>query len=133
MASIFKRGADKKNRKKPWLIQYFDHEGKKRTKTGFTDIELTRQLASKIEHEAKLLKAGLATVDRPAKAEQPIEECLAKFRQHISRSDNTEKHVRQTCTRVNSVILAAEINTPKDIEFDESRIGATRAKGRQGL
>ena len=59
MASIFKRGSDKKNRRATYWIEYKDHEGKRRRKKGFTDYDLTAQLAGKLENDAMLRRTGL--------------------------------------------------------------------------
>ena len=59
MASIFKRGTDKKKKNAPYHITYFDHERKRRTVKGFTDKGLTEQLAAKLENEALLRRRGL--------------------------------------------------------------------------
>ena len=59
MASIFKRGKNKNNRKAPWLIQYTDHNGKRPCVTGFPDKALTEQLAAKLEGEVRLRRKGL--------------------------------------------------------------------------
>jgi len=48
MASIFKRN---KRKNEPYLIQYLDHLGKRRTVQGFTDKGLTEELSAKLESE----------------------------------------------------------------------------------
>jgi hypothetical protein len=52
MASISRR--DKKKRSSRYLIQYTDHEGRRKTEIGFSDRGLTEQLAAKLETEAEL-------------------------------------------------------------------------------
>ena len=56
MASIFKRS---KRKSEPYTIQYLDHDGKRKSVTGFTDKGLTEQLALKLETEARLRRSGM--------------------------------------------------------------------------
>ena len=58
MASIFKRGKNKGKKGTKWNFEYVDENGKKRMRTGFTDKELTRELAIKLETEAKKRRLG---------------------------------------------------------------------------
>jgi hypothetical protein len=83
MASIFKRS---KRRNEPYLIQYFDHLGKRRTVQGFTDKGLSEELAAKLESEARLRTSGLIDPmqDRIAEHKQtPIAEHLAAFEESL--------------------------------------------------
>jgi hypothetical protein len=62
MSSISKRT---KGRNEPYIVQYLDHLGKRRTVRGFTDKGLTEEIAAKLESEARRT-TGLvdATQDR---------------------------------------------------------------------
>lgn len=59
MASIFKRGVDKRNRNAPYWGECFDHLGKRRRKKGFADYELKHQQAVKLENDVMLRKRGM--------------------------------------------------------------------------
>ena len=121
MASIFKRGKNKNNRKAPWLIQYTDHNGKRPCVTGFPDKALTEQLAAKLESEVRLRRKGLIDPKEEAAIERknsPIDTHLVEFRKSISRGDNTEKHVKLTVGRIRRILDEASITKPAEIDFD---------------
>jgi integrase/recombinase XerD len=59
MASIYRRTRDKGKKNRPYVIQYFDHDGKRRIAKGFTDKGLTEQLAAKLENEVLLRERGM--------------------------------------------------------------------------
>ena len=59
MASIYKKGRDKKKKHAPWYVDYFDQAGKRQTVKGFTDKSKTEQLAAKLEYEAQLRRTGM--------------------------------------------------------------------------
>ena len=102
MASIFKRS---KRKNEPYLIQYRDHLGKRRTVQGFTDKGCTEELAAKLESEARLRTSGLIDPmqDKIAEHKQtPIEGHLAEFEESLS--DNTQKYVKLTMTRVRRIV-----------------------------
>ena len=56
MASVFKRGRDKKRRGSFWYVSFDDEHGKRRTRKGFTDKRATEQLANEIEQEVRRRK-----------------------------------------------------------------------------
>ncbi len=102
MASIFKRS---KRRNEPYLIQYVDHLGKRRTAKGYTDKGLTEELAAKLESEARLRQTGMIDPlqDRIAEQKQTdIELQLAAFEESLS--DNSPKYVKLTMTRVRRIV-----------------------------
>ena len=117
MASIFKRS---KRRNEPYLIQYVDHLGKRRTVRGFTDKGLTEELAAKLESEARQRTTGLIdpSQDRVATHRStPIDEHLSAFEESLS--DNTEKHVKLTMSRVRRVVEGCGFETLRAIEAEE--------------
>lgn len=121
MASVFKRGRDKSRRHVPYYIEYFDHDGKRRRKKGFTDRGLTEQLAAKLENEVMLRREGLIDPEDEAAAQRkraPIEEQLTAFEKSLSRSDNTPKHVKLTMSRVRRIVDEAGFERPADIDFE---------------
>jgi len=102
MASIYKR---KKGKNEPYLYQYRDHRGKRRTEKGFTDRGLTEQAAAKREAEARMRLTGLidADLERVAATKQsPIEEHLKAFEGNLA--DNTSKYVKLTMSRVRRIV-----------------------------
>ena len=119
MASIFKR--QKKKRNSHYLIQYTDHEGKRRTETGFTDRGLTEQLAARLEMEAELRRRGLidpALEELSRNRSIAIAEHLAAFQNSIDTKDNTCKHVTLTMSRIRRIIVSAGIETFADLDVE---------------
>src|SRR5262245_26621873 len=77
MATIYKR--DKRKKNEPYSIQYVDHAGKRRTTQGFTDKDLSEQLAAKLEAEARMRRTGLIDPEQERLAEckqSPLEELM---------------------------------------------------------
>lgn len=124
MATIYKRGKDKKDRQATYWIQYLDHNGKRRQVKGFTDRSLSDQLAAKLESEARQRKHGLIHPDQERAADQrrlPIATQVEAFRKGIAH--NTPKYVNQTVNRVKRVIAGcgfgslAEVDRGRLVEF----------------
>ena len=121
MASIFKRGPDKKKKNAPYFISYQDHDGKRRTVRGMTDKGLTEQLAAKLENEALLRRRGVIDPNDERLAgekRRPIEELLTAYEAALSRRANTRKHVGLTMSRVRTVITGASVNSPGDLDAE---------------
>lgn len=119
MASIFKR--DKKKRGSRYLIQYTDHEGKRRTEVGFTDRGLTEQLAVKLETEAELRRRGLIDPSQEKLAKNRstfIVEHVAAFEKSLGGKDNTAKHVKLTMSRIRRIIVSGGIETLIDLDLE---------------
>lgn len=130
MASVFKRGRDKTKRRSVWYISYDDHQGKRRTRKGFTDKGLSEQLGAKLEHEAMLRKRGLIDAEGERRIElqkAPIEGHLKAFEESLT--DNTPKHIRLTMTRIRRIVNDAEITNINGITVD--KVAATLRKIRK--
>ncbi len=131
MASIFKRG---KGRNEPYVVQYFDHRGKRRTKIGFTDKGLTEELAAKLETEARLRATGLIDPQQDRFAQQkavPIKAHLDAFQESLE--DNTGKHVRLTMTRVRRIVEGCGFKTLADIESEPVQVYLRRLRKEEDL
>jgi len=118
MASIFKRGPDKKNRYAPYWICYTDFDGKRRMVKGCTDYEATKRIAAKLENEVAERKHG--TLD-PAKermlqqAQQPLIEHLDDFEKYLLGKGNTDKHADITRTHVEAILTGCKIERLADL------------------
>jgi len=116
MASIFKR---KVGRNEPYVIQYFDHRGKRRTKIGFTDKGLTEELAGKLETEARLRQTGMVdpSLDRiSVQRRLPIEDQVLEFEETLS--DNSPQYVSLTMGQVRRTVEGCKFKTLADIEAE---------------
>ena len=121
MASIFKRTRDKRRKGAPYYIMYKDHTGRRRMVKGYTDKALTFQLAAKLEHEAKLRRDGLVDAeeeDRRIVQKLPIERLVSSFEKALQARGNTKKHVKQTTTRIRTLLAGAEVSTLSELTVE---------------
>jgi integrase len=116
MASVFKRGRDKKKRRAFWYVSFTDHKGIRRTKKGFTDKTLTEQLGAKLENEALLRQRGLIDPEDERIASQkasPISGHLDAF--EMSLAPNSEKYVKLVMSRVRRIVDECGFEVAGDI------------------
>lgn len=121
MASIYKKGRDKKNKHAPWYIDYLDQAGQRKTVKGFTDKSKTEQLAAKLEMEAHLRRTGIIDPEQEEVAKRKrsdIEDQLNEFEKSLARRQNTAKHVSLTMSRVHRVADGCEFKIVGDISAD---------------
>lgn len=119
MAAVFKRGRDKSKKNKCYVIQYWDHEGKRQFAKGFTDKALTEQLAAKIESEVMLRKRGMIDPEQEKYAAQkktPITDHLEAFEKSLGK--NNPKHVTLTMSRIRRVVKQCEFRSLADISSE---------------
>ncbi len=135
MASYYKRGQDKGKKRACWYFNFVDHQGRQRTRKGFTDRGETEKLGAKLEHEVMLRRRGLIDPDAERAAGHrnvSIEEPLAVFKESIA--DNSPKHVKLVMGRVRRVINACRFKCIGDITREEvqSAISAFVAENELG-
>jgi site-specific recombinase XerD len=121
MASIYKLGRDKKKKHALYWISYFDHNGKRQMKKGFTDKALTEQLAAKLENEVLLRQSGMVDSQQEEFAKRKrsgIAEHMDDFEKSLARKKNTAKHVRITIRRVQRIVDGCAFKTLGDIKAD---------------
>jgi integrase len=121
VASLYKKGRDKKKKHTPWYIDYLDHNGRRKTVKGFTDKSKSEQLAAKLEMNAQLRRMGMIDPQQEELAERKrsgVEDHLQQFEKSLARRKNTAKHVRLTMGRVRRVIDGCEFKTLGDIKAD---------------
>jgi len=118
MASIYKRGSDKKRKGSAYYISYTDHTGKRCTTKGYSDKGLTQQLAARLEHEAKLRRDGLvdAEMEHCRDVRQaPIKTHLATFERALQSRANTTRYVSLIVHRIEFILKGAEIDTLENL------------------
>lgn len=119
MASIYKRGRDKGKRHAVWYFSYNDHEGKQRTKKGYTDKGLTEQLAAKVEQEVMLRRRGLIDPEDERRLKvkaSSIEQHLQDFEESLG--SNSGKHVKLTMSRVRRITETAGVTNLGSLRVD---------------
>ncbi len=86
-----------------WYVQYKDADGVWQRVPGYTDKDATLQLAAELERKAERRQAGLSDPFDDHRARK-LDDHLADFRRHLEAKANSEKHVEQTCNRIQRVI-----------------------------
>ena len=82
--------------------------------SGYTDKEATVQLAAELERKAERLHSGLGDPYEGGKV-LPLKDHLQGFRRHLESKANSEKHVNQTCGRVERVLDGCRFRQWTDI------------------
>ena len=130
MASIFKRGRDKGKRRPFWYVSYTDHNGRRRTKKGFTDKTLSEQLGSKLENEAMLRQRGLIDPEDERIASQKatlLSVHLDAFEQSLR--PNSEKYVKLVMSRVRKIITECKFEVAGDINPEAVAVRLSALRG----
>jgi integrase len=118
MASVFKaNGATK------YTILYYDENGDRRKKAGYTDKRASQELATKLETEARKIRDGLG--DRKDIAyrdhgKRPLSEHVADWRQDMINCGKTLKHADQYRDRAGKVIALARGASIDELESGRS-------------
>src|SRR5690606_28124728 len=105
----------------PYYFDYTDHTGKRRTERGFTDKGETERLAAMREHDTMLRRKGLIDPTQEKLADHrrsPIDEHLEAFERMLSAATNTEKHVRQSMSRLRKVISGCGVTLLADLDTE---------------
>ena len=114
MASVYRKSADKGNRRAAWYFSFVDRTGKRRQRKGFTDKAATERLALKLEEEAKMVRDGIrhASPDRDQLAISPQLELYLK---HLRQRDVSKKQLENLKLRLEKTIKACEFSYVTDI------------------
>src|SRR5262249_6894251 len=113
----YKRKCDRHRKNAPYFVAFNDHEGKRRTRKGFTDRGLSEQLGARLEHEVMLRRRGLIDPVQEKLASQkklPVEGHLAAFEKGLAHA--TPKHVKLTMTRVRRIVGGCGFASIGDID-----------------
>ena len=135
MATVFKRGG-RKNRGGSYSIQWFDHNGKRQTKSArTTDKATAERIAAKLESDAALRREGVIdpTLDAISRESgRTIESHLADFESKLRGPNRTEKHIKYTVQFIRWIAEYAGFKTAADISADgvNRYAGKLRDEGR---
>ena len=140
MATIFKQKYTKKNpttgeretrESKKWYVRYRDEHGKLRTRAGYTDKAMTKQLATRLERDVMLRREGLADPFEEHR-ERPLTEHLQDFQESLERKERNESYVKMKVSRVRKGIEICGFKTTGDIEPTsvERWLGSQRKAGK---
>ncbi len=119
MATIFKRKRDSGKKNTHWWIQYFDHNGERKTAKGYTDKRKTEAKAAKLEEEARLRRDKLIDPKLEKARDQrlvSLEDHLKAYETHLKK--NSPKHVKLTMSRIRRIVNDACMETATDIDIE---------------
>ena len=121
MASVYKRGG-KSNRKAPWYVSWFDHEGKRREKcTRTTDKATAERIAKKLEADTALRREGVIDPlqdDIKFQSQRSIESHLTDYECKLRTAGRTEKHIRSTTNFIRWISEHANFSSPIEISAE---------------
>jgi site-specific recombinase XerC len=115
MASIYRKKADKGNRRAAWYFSFVDETGKRRQRKGFTDKAATEKLALKLEEEAKMVREGIRAA-KPDQSQLAIRPLLESYLKHLRQRDVSEKQIENLRPRLVKSIEACQFVLVTDIE-----------------
>jgi integrase len=117
MASVFKRGG-KGNRGGYWYVSWFDHRGKRRTRSArTTDKQTAEQIGNKLDDEAAKRREGLIDPQLEAfarEARRPLAELLKEYRAKLVANGRTERYIDDAVGYVERIADAEDIATAAD-------------------
>ncbi len=118
MATLFRptykvNGKIKKVKK--WYIRFRNHDGKLQKVVGFTDKVATLALAGKLEHEAALIRNGMAEAPSPHR-KRTIADDFKAFRKALSNKEVTEDQVNLVVGRCIRLAEGCGFRKVEDIE-----------------
>src|SRR5436190_527640 len=108
MANVFKRG-------RVWYARFKNADGLWQKEAGFTDRSETMQLAVKREHEADLVRSGLAEAPQ-AKKDVFLDEDFEAFRSGLSNKEVSEDQVKLVVGRCQKIYKGCGFAKVGDIE-----------------
>ena len=117
MATIFKKSGSG-----PWIIKFFDHQGRRRERSSrTTDKRTAERLAARFEADAALRREGvvdprldaLATADRV-----PIHVHVDAYLQHLRANDRSERTLRDARYHIDWVLRETGAARLSDLTLD---------------
>ena len=117
MATVFKR-----NGKRNWYIDWFDHTGKRNSKSArTTDKAAATRIANKLEADSALRRERVIDTvcdDQAKHLNRTIKEHLADYVSSLQAKGNSELHITRTQTTVEKACLSAAFVLLRDVTAD---------------
>lgn len=134
MASIYKRGRDKKRKGSSWYIGYVDEHGRQKTVKGCSDKAATEAMARQLESEAALRRSGAIDPREESYRRQdarPLTDHLNDWHGSILAKGRTAKHADLYLSRASQVVTKAKAKRLSDLQPSaiQSALGALREEG----
>jgi integrase len=121
MGSVFKRGG-KKNRGGNYYVSWFDHTGKRQSKSAkTTDKATAERIAAKLESDAALRRDGVidpALDGISQESQRSVESHLSDYKAKLQAANRTEDHIESTAKIVCWISEFGGFNTVSDISAD---------------
>jgi integrase len=129
MASIFKS----RNARK-YTILFKGPDGRRHKRTGFESKQASKDLAAKLEKEAREIREGLVDPKKIAHrdaARQPISSHVTAWLNSLAAENATPKHVRLHSTRVRRLLALAGVTSLSDLSVEriQGALAKLRAEG----
>ena len=127
MATIFKR-----NGKGNYIIQYFDHEGRRREKSSrTTDRRAAERIAAKIEAEEALRREGVVDARQERLVQEnrrPLAEHIDGYFEHCEHIGQTPKHINHKRQHVTQLVEEVGASRLADITASVAEASLRRMK-----
>lgn len=99
---------------KKWYVQYVDINGVNKRVAGYSDKEATWQLAADLQRRVERKLAGLSDPFEDHLT-QPLDSHLEDFKSFLENKGGSEKHVNQTCNRIQRYFAGCKVKFWADI------------------
>ena len=131
MATVYKRQG-----KRNWYIDWYDHTGKRLSKSArTTDKAAATRIANKLEAEAALRRERVidtARDDLVKQLDRTIKEHLTDYVSYLRAKGNSELHISRTQTTIEKACLSASFVLLRDVSADgvNSNLAKMRQEGK---
>lgn len=115
MASVYKRGCDKSNKRAPWYFSYKDEQGRWRQRKGFTDKSATERLAIKLEDEARMVREGIKQAE-PEPEKRVASFQLEEYIKHLKQRDVSHTQLTNLRSRIKKTLAACNFQLVTQIQ-----------------
>ena len=102
-----------------YTIAYVDHNGNRQTAAGTSDLQLSEQIAAKIEYEIMQRKRGLIDDWQEELVRNEQEDLaihLEAFEAHLESKGSTERHVAKTMSYIRGIVGECSFKTGASID-----------------
>jgi hypothetical protein len=119
MASIFKRACDRKRPGSKWIVCFVDENGRRVTKTGYTDKAATESLARHLETEASQRRNGMIDPRQEGfriEAARPLSDHFNDWQADLLARGSTAKHADIVSDRARRLVAVSRGSRIADLD-----------------
>ncbi|MCP3916173.1 MAG: tyrosine-type recombinase/integrase [bacterium] len=131
MATVFKKGS-----KGPWIIKFFDHQGRRRERSSrTTDRRAAERMAAKVEADVALRREGVIDprLDALAEADRTtIQTHIRAYLMHLKAADRSVRTLQDANQHLRWILEQTEAARLSDLNLDAvvKALDGLRARGR---